>query len=153
MQIIKYYDDKLRQNVSNGYKYFENINISDINELRILDKFSLLNLDNELLKVLKTFNKQIINVNTKTSQYTIDFYGEQKILGLHRLSSGEKLFVICFAADKTKTPIIVQNELEQLDLKHIKMFFELWSNSYYINISVIKTHNIHTYNRLLEENK
>ena len=71
-------------------------------------------------------------------------------VGFNRHSTGERIFVVSFMADKTKTKIILYNELGQLDLRHIKMFFKLWINSDYVDIIIPNGVNGYYIKRLYE---
>lgn len=111
-------------------------------EVSLAKKFSKLSIDTQLLELLKTFNNKIIDVDTSVQQYIIDYdyfedFGNGKSrLGFSSLSTGERLFVICFMANKLKLHVTVCREIAQLDIRHLKMFFELWANSKYIDVII-----------------
>lgn len=103
-------------------------------EISLADKFCKLNKDIGLLTLLQTFNSNIIEIDSEVQQYKVNYGGEVRRLGFSRLSSGERLYAICYMAHETKTHIIVCEELAQLDMKHMRLFFKLWGNSKYIDI-------------------
>lgn len=111
-------------------------------EVSLAKRFSRLNKDNELLDLLQTFNSRITKVDTDVQQYIVDydyfkdFDGNQSRLGFSSLSTGERLFTICFIANKLKEHIIVCREITQLDMPHLRMFFKLWANSRYIDVII-----------------
>lgn len=144
MKIVKNNFNLLADNL------LERIDMEGEFETDLCDKFSKLKLDGSLLEILKTFNEHIIYIDTEVQQYMIEKDGKKHRLGFSRLSTGERIFVVSFMADKTKTKIILYNELGQLDLRHIKMFFKLWINSDYVDIIIPNGVNGYYIKRLYE---
>lgn len=114
--------------------YFQNINMIGRQELSIVDQFRQLYQTDEILKILQTFNTRIIEINLESRLYIVNMDERRVRVTLDCLSSGERLFMLCYMADKLNISIVVHNECEQLDLEHIKMLYKLWYTSPYINI-------------------
>ena len=120
---------------------FIEIDLLNSNGKRIVKQFSRLGKDQQLLHILRTFNKHIVGVDTKKFEYTVDYNydtkrSEEIDISLGDLSTGEKLFSLCFMANELKYPMIVCREVGQLDMQHYKLFFKLWGNSDYIDVII-----------------
>lgn len=107
-------------------------------ELNIARTFSRLNLDAELLNLISTFNKHIISIDSRLMQYKVeeDYYSKEKnwTLPFTQLSTSERLFALCFMADKAKMQLTVGDDIASLDMMHHKNFISLWGDSKYINV-------------------
>ncbi len=105
--------------------------------VRILVKdFYKMGLDDEVLKLLQTFNKSIVAFDSEAEQYKVSYKGEVHRLGLHRLSTGEKVFVISYIVDKVKTHIAIGRSFGEISLPYVQSFFNLWKDSPYIDVVV-----------------
>lgn len=93
--------------------------------------------DNKLTKILQTFNENIVSVDSEAQQYKVRLKnGEIRRLSFNRLSTAEKLFIICYMANELEKNVIVCRELQELDMPHFKLFFQFWANSPYIDIII-----------------
>ncbi|MBO5387541.1 MAG: hypothetical protein J6A59_05300 [Lachnospiraceae bacterium] len=116
-------------------EWIERIKFETDYELNIMEQYAEYQYaDRDLLNILKFFNTDIHNLNSKAWTYTVLKDGKKKILPINRLSNGERLFVLCYMADITKNNIIVCYELSQLAKPSILKFFEMFNNSDYITI-------------------
>lgn len=132
--------------------YFPSIDFMTSKVIKLLDMFSALNLDNEVLTLLKTFNKHISEFSSKDKIYKVDINGETISLGFDSLSSGERLFVLCYIVHSLQIVTLFQNEYDQLDAPHIRLFYKLWANSQYINIVSNKSLKVRYGNELIKRN-
>lgn len=129
-------------------------------ERELTRKFSLLGKDKELLKILRTFNEDILAVNTSEQLYTVkeDYFNKSvknAKIHLSNLSTGERVFAICYMAQCTKTKITICHDFGQLDMPHYKLFFKYWAKCPYIDIIIVNERigfiATKLYNREMEE--
>lgn len=137
--------------LTNIKHYFSSIDFMTSKIVKMTSIFSELNLDDEVLKLLKTFNKHIIVFNSRDRVYKVKTK-EEITLGFDSLSSGERLFVLCYMVDRLQILTLFQNEYDQLDAPHIRLFYKLWSKSPYINIVSNKPLKVSYGNELVNRN-
>ena len=100
MKIYTFYNSTAKEIEDAKYDsdFITTINMGGHRELSIADRFYDLGLDDELLKILKTFNEDILDVNTETCQYTVKedkiTFKKNRKLPFTRLSRGERIFVL-----------------------------------------------------------
>lgn len=134
MELFSYKKKKSRSLAFEENVLFE-IDFDGDYERSITDKFGE-NPDNnkELLKLLKEFNRHIVEVDASVQQYVLSFKDKKKRLGFSRFSTSERLFVLCFMAHTIEKKVVVCREIAELDLKRYKLFFKLFAESDYIDI-------------------
>lgn len=85
----------------------------------------------EVIRLLNSIaNQGIESINFYRSCYTID----GKLLHFSRLSTSELLFLIAYAANKTKTEVYFCDDIAQLTNTTLKKFIGYFYSSPYVNI-------------------
>lgn len=85
----------------------------------------------EVLRLLNSIaNQGIEGINFYRYGYTID----GKLLHFSSLSTSELLFLLAYAANKTKTEIYFCNDISQLTSTTLRKFIGYFYNSPYVNI-------------------
>ena len=117
------------------------VNLGNPTEQKLIEDYSTLGKDDELLEILRTFNNSILAVNTKRKTYTVnfDYFDRSKHIceiPFSSLSTGERLFTICHMAHTLKRKIVVCSELGQLDMPQYRLMFKYWGKSPFIDIII-----------------
>lgn len=101
----------------------------------LLDKYCQTEVNNfEILEILHSFNKNIIQVDVKAHSYKLFFQGDLITLDFSQLGTREKLFVICYMASKLEETIIVYNGVTSLNLYNLHRFVDKYKDNKYIEI-------------------
>ena len=103
---------------------------------RLLDKYCQTEPNNmDILEILHSFNKNIIQVDVKAHSYKVFFDGEIITLNFRNLSSAEKLFVVCHMASQLKETIIVSDRISSLTISNLYRFIETYKDNEYIEVA------------------
>lgn len=114
--------------------YFPDINLAGREGFEIVRQFATVYHGRQLLPILQAFHKGISDINLQSCHYKMERAGETLTLPLHCLGPGERLFALCFMADRMDIPIVVQNECEQLEPEQMKQFLARWYKSPNIHV-------------------
>lgn len=129
----KCFDDSLRrQDNWLGKITFEGDDLAS----RLLDKYCQTEVNNmEILEILHSFNKNIMDVDVKAHSYKIFFQGEIITLNFRNLGSGEKLFVACYLASKLGEKVVVSDGINSLTLNNLKRFIAAYRDNDCIEVA------------------
>ena len=118
---------------------------------RLLVKYCQTEVNNmEILEILHSFNKNIIQVDVKAHSYKLFFEGELITLNFRNMGKAEKLFVTCYLATKLEEVVIVYDGVSSLTLNNLHRFVDKYKNNKYIEI-VAPTDSIeHTLRHLMK---
>lgn len=125
--------------------YLPRINLLDMKLGDMLDKAA--DFDQDIQKGLNEINNQgIHDLNIKARIYK----RKDVTLGFRDMSSGERLFMAAYAADISKTSIIVQGEVGQLTNRNLVRFMSKFGKSDFVNVACIEGIDVEYYKGLLE---
>ena len=103
---------------------------------RLLDKYCKTDPNNiDILEILHSFNKNILDVDVKTHRYKVFYDGEIITLNFRNLSSVEKLFVVCHMATQLKKTIIVSDRISSLTINNLCRFIGTYRDNEYIEVA------------------
>lgn len=103
---------------------------------RLLDKYCQTDVNNqEILEILHSFNKNIIQVDAKAHSYKTFFDGEIITLNFRNFSSGEKVFVACYLASKLEEKVIVSEGISSLTKYNLERFVEKYRDNDCIEVA------------------
>lgn len=120
------------------------INFETAYQNSILKQYAkLTNANEDMLKLLKFFNKNIFDVNMQLRSYSVHYNGEDELLAITNLSRGEKFLAMCLMADRTKSKVYLSGEISQLAKPTLLKLIEMFKDSKYINI--VPPNDMYTY--------
>lgn len=126
-------------------RLFNKISFANRSVMQMLNKIRDVD-SKEILNILNSINNQgLTDIDIRTYSYK---RGDIE-LAFCDLSSAERLFLIAFAADRSKTEIYVDGEVQSLTMKTLRLFMDLFKYSKYVNIAC----NSINYKRLYENVK
>lgn len=128
--VIKYIED-IRDNLSILTNFIRSINVQGLLESTLLLKLTEED-EPEVLRLLNSItNQKIERVDINRHCYTIDGV----TLSFYQFSTSELLFLLAYAADKTKTEVYFYNDIPQLSGTTLKKFIRYFYDSPYVNIA------------------
>lgn len=136
MEIVKIADIPESQRFLDGTlisdHLIRSINIRDNSVGRLLDAASENYDKEELLGVLNSINNQGIS-DIDMNSYSYWHRGEK--LKFSDFSTAEKVFLVAYAACRTKTRVYLCKDIRQLTRTTMRTFFKLFKGSSYVNIA------------------
>lgn len=125
--------DNIPQDIIMNNRFIRWINFANKTVVRLID--SLRDCPKEkILNVLNSINKQNIqDISIERRVYT----HRGKEISFEEMANSEKLFLLAFAADYSKTKIYFCNEIESLTETVLKIFIDTFRYSQYVNIAYI----------------
>lgn len=143
MNIVLY--NEVPEQIIINNRLFNKISFANRSVMQMLNKIRDVD-SKEILDMLNSINNQgLTDIDIRTYSYK---RGDIE-LAFCDLSSAERLFLIAFAADRSKTEIYVDGEVQSLTMKTLRLFMDLFKDSKYVNIAC----NSINYKRLYENVK
>ena len=143
---------RFNTNLTIRKEWIPNVTFDTPYQLDIMEQFSGVTGANEkMLKLLKSFNDHIKDVDIPLQAYSVEVDGKIKRLPFTRLSHGERLLALCLMADETGNKVYVSNELTQLDKPSILRIIEMFKDSNYINLVPPTPYNEAIFKSLLQK--
>ena len=124
--------------------YFRNISVLD-NRFGVLLRNLTASDNDKITRLLNKINDQhILSFDVASFSYKVE---SGEVLSFSQLSTGERIFLLCYAANRVGTKIYL-NALNRLSKSSLLLLFNTFKNSEFINL-VVDDYYFEYYNDLL----
>lgn len=132
MKIIS--KDKLTYSMIENAVYIEIINFTSQRVLDLIDKGARCNLNSaDIENLLNTINDQNLN---KLDLQTYSYYRNNDKLAFGKLARSERLFLLSYIADKTRTECYFEDDIRSLTTKTLVKYMVTFGRSKYVNLVI-----------------
>lgn len=114
--------------------YIEIINFTSQRVLDLIDKGARCNLNSaDIENLLNTINDQNLN---KLDLQTYSYYRNNDKLAFGKLARSERLFLLSYIADKTRTECYFEDDIRSLTTKTLVKYMVTFGRSKYVNLVI-----------------